>query len=507
MLIAYRLRSTAAPIRSWTGARSILTTGLHFGTPSATAANDAEAEGGVTHHDAYKLGTPFAAVAGADSASTSASTDDSNASTTKRTYSVLPHRTNLTSRLWLDRFDRNNSEYKRLIESGTSAESAQPAPRSPATFKPRKLVLKHMRDSYVSEQLPFATNPHVREEYVSFYGGIRIAKLLEDLDAMAGSISYTHCDDETPETPPLTIVTASVDRIDLLRRPTLNQDINISGMVTYVGHSSMEITINVEGKNTDNGGVVDPILRARFTMVARDPITNKAVQVNPLVLENDAEKKLFAMGAELKASKKLASTQSLTKAPPTPEERLVIHDLWLQSKKYDQGNLPDHLVWMEDTKVHSLHITQPQDRNIHNFIFGGYLMRQAFEIAHATASLYSKNHPIFLAMDDIWFRKPVPIGSILALTSQVVYSRAHKDKGGSFQVKVTADIRDPITGTSETSNTFNYTFAVPSTDSKRPPAIMPRTYGDAVEYLDGKRRLELGLEMARENSSQLLELW
>ena len=40
----------------------------------------------------------------------------------------------------------------------------------------------------------------------------------------------------------------------------------------------------------------DTILVARFTMVARDALTGKAAQVNPLLLQNDAEKKHFQMG-------------------------------------------------------------------------------------------------------------------------------------------------------------------------------------------------------------------
>lgn len=40
----------------------------------------------------------------------------------------------------------------------------------------------------------------------------------------------------------------------------------------------------------------DTILVARFTMVARDALTGKAAQVNPMLLQNDTEKKLFQMG-------------------------------------------------------------------------------------------------------------------------------------------------------------------------------------------------------------------
>ena len=64
---------------------------------------------------------------------------------------------------------------------------------------------------------------------------------MEDLDALAGAISYKHCDDGKSDSSPLTIVTASVDRIDFLK-PFGVSDLRLSGHVTYVGYSSMEGT-------------------------------------------------------------------------------------------------------------------------------------------------------------------------------------------------------------------------------------------------------------------------
>lgn len=62
---------------------------------------------------------------------------------------------------------------------------------------------------------------------------------MEDLDALAGAISYKHCDDGKSDSSPLIIVTASVDRIDFLK-PFGVSDLRLSGHVTYVGYSSME---------------------------------------------------------------------------------------------------------------------------------------------------------------------------------------------------------------------------------------------------------------------------
>ena len=62
---------------------------------------------------------------------------------------------------------------------------------------------------------------------------------MEDLDALAGAIAYKHTDDGKPNSSPLTIVTASVDRIDWLK-PLDVCDLRLTGHVTYVGYSSME---------------------------------------------------------------------------------------------------------------------------------------------------------------------------------------------------------------------------------------------------------------------------
>jgi acyl-coenzyme A thioesterase 9 len=61
--------------------------------------------------------------------------------------------------------------------------------------------------------------------------------------------------------------------------------------------SNDKVFMKMEEINKNNPGEHgDTILVARFTMVARDALTGKAAQVNPLLLQNDAEKKLFQMG-------------------------------------------------------------------------------------------------------------------------------------------------------------------------------------------------------------------
>ncbi|KAF9116465.1 hypothetical protein BGX27_002497 [Mortierella sp. AM989] len=365
-------------------------------------------------------------------------------------------------------------------------------------FRKRELIQKTMQDSYTEIIMPFKSDKKLLEEYINVGGTIRNGKIMEDLDAMAGAIAYKHTDDGRNDTSPLTMVTASVDRIDVLKTLSI-VDIRLSGHVSHVGVSSMEIFMKIEEINTDRPETPgDTILIARFTMVARDSITGKAAQVNPILLTNDMEKKLFQMGDDQKARKRLASDSSLTRIPPTQEERFLIHDLYLESTVYENPDSkvkkPDNIEWMSDTKMGSVHFMQPQDRNIHDKIFGGYLMRLAYELAFCNASVFISSRPTFLALDEISFRKPVAIGTCLALDSQIVYSEGGDQR--SFQVMVQADVMDLHKKTRETTNTFWFTFGDPV---KSTPRIMPRTYAESMLYIEGQRRKLTGTHMAGMN--------
>jgi len=74
---------------------------------------------------------------------------------------------------------------------------------------------------------------------------------------------------------------------------------------------------------------------------------------------------------------------------------------------------------VQDSKLKNITVCMPEDRNLFNKIFGGYIMRLAFELAWANASVYTKQIPFIKHMDDILFRNPVPVGCLLYMSSQV----------------------------------------------------------------------------------------
>ncbi|KAI7902889.1 acyl-CoA thioester hydrolase [Cokeromyces recurvatus] len=411
-------------------------------------------------------------------------TDQYDPSFAKKVYTVRP------VTFWMDK----------ILEK----ENKRPL-NIPSNQYQHQIINKTMMDSYMEEYLPFKSSPALLDEYITTGGKIRIGKILEDLDALAGAISYKHIDTFNPRAPPLTVVTASVDRMELLM-PNTVEDLKLSGHVAYVGKSSMEVFVKVETIPKYDSNMVESspfppqnflaeptpntVLFGRFTMVAIDSTTGKSVHINPLIAHNEREMRIFEYAQECKSRKKLIGESALDKVPPTDDERLTLHDLYM--KNANQLSSPS--AWIEDTKLKSVFLMQPQDRNIHNKVFGGYLMRRAYELAHATGSVFCKTPVHLLSLDEIVFKKPVPVGSLLNLSSKVIYSQ-----DDSFQVSVTAEVTDMKTNTTDVTNTFHFSF---TTQRKVVPQIFPKTYAEGMLYLEGKRRHEHGLQAKK----QLLSL-
>ncbi|KAG8910201.1 hypothetical protein FRC02_007346, partial [Tulasnella sp. 418] len=248
---------------------------------------------------------------------------------------------------------------------------------------------KRMHESYCQVDLPFRSNPLLLEKYTNAQGGIRTGKLMEHLDSIAGSVAYKHVLPPGQTIDDISnagfyVVTAAADRLDMLKPLSSKNvtDLRISGQVSYVGKSSMEVTVKMECLEAN--GNEETIMLGRFTMVCRDAKTHQARNVPPLLLVTPDEKAMHAMGEAHKIRKQAQKLSSLTRTSPSSTEAELLHDVYLQ---YGEGspltssNAPDGIerVWMKDSKLESVTMMYPQDRNIHSKIFGGYLMRLAYE--------------------------------------------------------------------------------------------------------------------------------
>ncbi|RUS74869.1 hypothetical protein EGW08_017357, partial [Elysia chlorotica] len=272
----------------------------------------------------------------------------------------------------------------------------EPNLMQPVVESQSQLPRRKPSDSLVRARIPL-TDPEAREKYLLFNGGIRFGRLLEDFDTLAEQSTSSE------------------------QSLSGQKDIYIQGNVTWVGKSSMECSMFME---QEVDGVVHKFLSAKYLFAARNPLNNKAGIINPLDPQTPEEKAAFKLGEENKKLRTQEGSKSLLKTPPTESERLIIHDIFLSTVNQDSGSLrvrlkPENTVWMEDTILKSLIICHPEQRNLYNKIFGGFLMRGAYELAWITASVYSKKRPgMCKVVDDILFMKPVEIGSLLFLSSQ-----------------------------------------------------------------------------------------
>jgi acyl-coenzyme A thioesterase 9 len=146
---------------------------------------------------------------------------------------------------------------------------------------------------------------------------------------------------------------------------------------------------------------------------------------------------------------------------------------------------------MSDTVLKSSMIMQPQDRNRHNFmIFGGFLLRQTFELAFCCAASFAHARPNFICLDPSTFENPVPVGSVLYLRSTVSYTEPEErdDSDTRFtkvQVRVDSKVRDVEHGTKKSTGMFNYTFLV-----DKDIHVMPKSYGEFMVWTDARRRAQ-----------------
>ncbi|EKM52604.1 uncharacterized protein PHACADRAFT_149409 [Phanerochaete carnosa HHB-10118-sp] len=377
------------------------------------------------------------------------------------------------------------------------------ASERPEDVPPHNLTPRTMADSYCEQNLHFSSQPELFEQYTNTSGGIRTGKLMEHLDSLAGSIAYKHMlgPVETIGNPTdlgFYLVTASVDRLDMLAYMSPVRDLRLSGQVIYVGRSSMEVAVRMEALNGD--GTEETVMLGRFCMVCRDSKTHKARQVNPLVIETPEDQQLRCMGEAHKNRRATTAIQSLALVPPSSAEAAALHSLYLQStlqsETIDPRVADDERVPMGTTRLEKTLTMYPQERNIHQKIFGGYLMRLAYELGYSSSMLFTRGPVRFLSLDSISFARPVPIGSVLRLKSHVLHTTSTKEFPALIHVGVEANVVDIRTGSEQMTNDFRLTWCREDGEPLK-RVVVPMTYQEAMWWVEGKRALDLGAEIRR----------
>lgn len=292
---------------------------------------------------------------------------------------------------------------------------------------------------------------------------MHVALQIANPDIVSGVIVYKHTG------PGVTTVTAALDRITIAHPLTEICDLEYSGQVTYAsGRSSVEITCRVARARHEGEPArpEDELLTCTFTMVALDPETKKPVNVPALICETPEEEAIFKAGEAKSLAKKKMSKTSLLATEPNDPESALIHSIWLRQLRYHDPNdslrQPANVVPMSTTQLSTAAIMQPQYRNRHQtMIFGGFHLKQTFELAFCCAASFAHARPVrlsalgrcwslpasppppshtlpppytwtlsyvinmtqtFISADPCTFRNPVPVGSVLYLRATIAYT-------------------------------------------------------------------------------------
>ena len=126
--------------------------------------------------------------------------------------------------------------------------------------------------------MPNQTNPSG-----NIYGG-DIMKMM-DSAAYAVTRKYARCN----------VVTARVDELEFHLPILVGDLVTCTAEIVFVGHSSMEVTVNVDVEDLDQEGKPQRALTAYFTMVALDR-NSRPKAVPPLIIDSEEARRAFEEG-------------------------------------------------------------------------------------------------------------------------------------------------------------------------------------------------------------------
>ncbi|KAL8437294.1 hypothetical protein ACSSS7_001057 [Eimeria intestinalis] len=291
---------------------------------------------------------------------------------------------------------------------------------------------------------------------------LRSGRLLEVLDCFAGDVAFSYCRPAISLNSNKTdlFVTVAIDSIRLFTpeqcmQPhatthagttdaadpyiSVNKDLTLRGFVSYAGTSSVEIiaelhqvcepalwgvhTLEMEGRLIGSACLV-------FVHVDREGRPKKCIP--PLIkTSTNPEVSVQLRGAEARqqARKERMTRKDLAFRGPDQQEAEFLHSTWIATSSSSRK-----LKKIQDTRLDSNILMQPETISMYGRAFGGYIMRSALELSFLTAQRFlQKTAPVIIGMEDIRFFDAVKLGDTLHLCSHVVWS--DKDE---FQIQVVA---------------------------------------------------------------------
>jgi len=329
----------------------------------------------------------------------------------------------------------------------------------------------------IDRRLPLSSDQRLRRRFMvvnePILGNLRFGLLLESLDRLAEDAALTYARRSSPDA---RVVTAAIDDIVIRNPADVTRDLVLLARINSVGRTSMEVGIRIEHPDPEPTHIAS----CYFTMVAREGPEDEAVSmpVEPLEYVDDQEIRRRERALERRAHYR----ESLATAddPPSRKEYELLARLHeAQEAPGFSGRLAGELV------THSWERMFPDQENVPAKIFGGYIVRRAFELASIHAEEIAAHRPVPVRVSRINFLQPVRIGDKLHFTSRIVYT-------GHTSVWAEVDIqrisRDRVTRALSNTCAFTFVNVDRAMEPQPVPTIHPTTYAEDRRYLEAYRR-------------------
>jgi acyl-CoA hydrolase len=341
------------------------------------------------------------------------------------------------------------------------------------------------------QTLLLGSDPDLRHRFMvldePLQGNLRFGQLLEVLDKIAEKTALAYVNRFFPEA---RVVTAAIDDIFIRNVADVTRDISFKSRINHVGRSSLVVGIRVE----QPGNPCTHIASCHFTMVARSGSGDQATSITlpPLEYLDDMELKRSAKAVSSRTE--YQRQQALLSEPPSRheyEELVKLHQaqdepaLVVGRRAQDQACFRGYKAsWLVTDSWERMY---PEKENVPRSIFGGYLIRRAFELSSICSNLIAPDRPIIAAVTRINFFQPVRIGDTLHYTSRVVYT-------SDCYICVEASIERTSSDrtTKSLSNSCFFTFVNVNNDLTHLPVppVYPASYAEDARYLAAHRSLE-----------------
>jgi acyl-CoA hydrolase len=340
-------------------------------------------------------------------------------------------------------------------------------------------------DTSRDQLLPLSTDLDMRRRFMvvneSLPGNMRFGLVLEVLDKLAEDLALGYVRRTAPQA---WVVTAAIDNIVLRTAADVTRDLALHARLNWVGRSSMEVGIRAEHPAVGGAAAVHAA-SCYFTMVARvgEGEAARSIAVDPLDYVTEIERRRrdkAIKGRETRQERRDTASQ-----PPTRDEYALLSTLHAAQEQPDFGHTGGRLAGkLTSTSWERMY---PEQENVPSKIFGGYLIRRAYELATIQAEELAPDRPVIVRVNRINFLQPVRIGDKLRFVSRIVHSGR---TSLCVEVAIERISRDRVT--KALSNTCVFTF-VNVDDRMVPqpvPPVYPTTYAEDARWLEAHRRHE-----------------